>query len=39
MRWHLIKVLVAILLDVGIGVDGQLLVGIHRDEHLANVGL
>lgn len=31
--------LVAILLDVGIGVNGQLLVGIHGDKHLANVGL
>lgn len=37
--WHLVEVLVAVLLDVGIRVDGQLLVGIHRDEHLANVGL
>lgn len=36
---HLVEVLVAVLLDVGIGVNGQLLVGIHGDEHLANVGL
>lgn len=37
--WHLVEVLVAVLLDVGIGVNGQLLVRIYGDEHLANVGL
>lgn len=36
---HLIEVLVLVRLDVFIGVDGQLLVGIHRDQHLTDVGL
>jgi len=36
---HLVEVLVSVRLDMVIGVDGQLLVGIRGDQHLANVGL
>lgn len=39
VRRSLEEILLAILLNDILGVDGQLLVGIHRNQNLANVGL
>jgi hypothetical protein len=39
MRRHLEEIFLAVRLNIFLGVDRELLVGIHRDQHLTDVRL